>query len=249
MSLRFTRQVEASTSIRRVARSFFRLTGIRSFVQSEGFWWYRWHSDAGIGFSEDWEKPIQEHILHPGSCFVDAGSHVGRWSIRASRLYERILAFEPDPFTNYVLRRNIARNDIRNILVFATALSDRRDKAVLFSYGPPACSSLRSTHISGLVARPGNSVQIRPLDDFTGYFLSPMILKIDVEGEELRVLEGATRTLNEHKPTIVMEVHFRKDLEPITELLKRNDYDIMPISPEGPNPLGQVYLVAKPSRL
>jgi len=74
-----------------------------------------------------------------------------------------------------------------------------------------------------------------------------MILKIDVEGEELKVLEGATRTLNEYEPTIVMEVHFRNDLEQITELLKRHDYDMMAISPEGPNPPGQVYLVAKRS--
>ncbi len=72
-----------------------------------------------------------------------------------------------------------------------------------------------------------------------------MILKIDVEGEELKVLKGAANTLKEYKPTIVIEVHFENDLGPITEVLKKQDYGIMEISPEGPNPLRQVYLVAK----
>src|SRR5690242_3635950 len=89
----------------RVGRRLLRASGVRSYVWGDGFWWYRWHPDAGIGLSEKWERMIADYVLRPGACFVDAGAHVGRWTIRASSFYRRVLSFEPDPFTNTVLRR------------------------------------------------------------------------------------------------------------------------------------------------
>src|SRR5712664_2629139 len=112
-------RLRAVPPIKRLGHGLLRLTGTKSFVWADGYWWYKWHPDAGIGFSKDWEKPIENFILRPGGCLVDAGSHLGRWCIRSSLFYRKILAFEPDPDTNFVLRRNIARNNIHNILVFA----------------------------------------------------------------------------------------------------------------------------------
>ena len=213
---------------------------------ADGFWWYRWHPDAGIGFSKDWEKPIENFILRPGGCLVDAGSHIGRWCIRSSLFYRKILAFEPDPDTNSVLRRNIARNNIHNILVFATALSNHRNQGMLFNYGPPACNSLRSAHSSGRpAAKSGKFVRVRPLDDYSNYFQSPMVLKIDVEGEEMKVLEGATTTLEEYKPMIIVEVHFPNEIRRITEEMEGHNYGIQETIRDPSNPNGQIYCVAK----
>ncbi len=248
MSAKFDLHVgEPFRALRRIGRRFLQLTGTRSFIWADGFWWYRWHSDAGIGFSKKWEKPIESYILRPGGCFVDAGSHVGRWAIRASPLYERILAFEPDPFTNRVLRRNITRNRLDNILVFATALSNHRDQATLFHFGPPACNSLRSSHISGRAGESGQLVQVRPLDDFTRYLQVPMVLKVDVEGEELRVLQGGAATLEKLRPIILVEVHFENEIPPITEEIRRHGYGIMGLFRDGSSLEGPVHLVAKPS--
>ncbi len=214
---------------------------------ADGFWWYRWHPDAGIGFTEQWEKPIESYILRPGGCFVDVGSHVGRWTIRASSLYQRILAFEPDPSTNSVLRRNVARNDIHNILIFATALSDRRDQVTLFNYGPCACNSLRDVHVSGRTARAGDPVEVRPLDDFANYFEAPMVLKIDVEGEELKVLKGGAAVIEKFKPLIVVEVHFENEIGLITEEIKKHAYAIVGIFDDESNGHWPAHLVARPS--
>ncbi len=240
---------EASRVLRRLGRRLFRLMGIRSFVWADGFWWYRRHSDAGIGFVEGWEKPIEKYLLHPGGCLVDVGAHVGRWTLRASPFYQSILAFEPDPFTNSVLRRNIGRNDIRNVLVFATALSNHPNQAILFNYGPPACSSLRSVHISGRTARAGKVVQVRQLDDFANYFQTPLVLKIDVEGEEMKVLEGASDTLEHSRPTIVIEVHFQNEIAPIIEEMNRHGYSVTELLRDGSDPGGLSHLVAMPREL
>jgi FkbM family methyltransferase len=215
-------------------------------VQADGFWWYRWHPDAGIGFSNEWEKPIENYILRPGGSLVDVGSHVGRWCIRASQFYRSILAFEPDPNTNSILRRNIARNNIHNIRVFATALSNHRGQATLFNYGPAACNSLRSEHSSGRpITSSGTLVRARRLDDYSDYFHSPMVLKIDVEGEELKVLEGAAVTLDEYKPIIVVEVHFRNEIGVIAQEMKQHGYRILETFEDPTNPKGQIHCVAK----
>ncbi len=174
---------------------------------------------------------------------------MGRWTLRANSFYRRILAFEPDRFTNSVLRRNIARNDIRNVLVFATALSNHRNQATLFNYGPPACSSLRNVHISGRTARAGKAVQVRQLDDFTNYFQAPLLLKIDVEGEEMKVLEGASDTLEHFRPTIVIEVHFQNEIGPITEEMNGHGYSVTELLRYGSDPGGVAHLVAMPREL
>ena len=233
-------------AIKTLGRKFFRLTGIKSYVRSDGFWWYRWHPDAGIGFVENWEKPLETYLLRQGCCFVDVGSHVGRWTVRASPFYRRIFAFEPDPFTNLVLRRNITRNKIRNVVVFPTALSNHRGRVALFRFGPSACNSLRPTHVSGRTARPGKFVDVRPLDDFENYFREPMVVKLDVEGEELRVLKGAASTIEKFRPLIVVEVHFADELFEIMEELRKYRYSALdPIGPMTSDEWPR-YLVARP---
>ena len=240
------REALAYSIMRTLGRKFFRLTGIKSYVRSDGFWWYRWHPDAGIGFAENWEKPLESYLLRNGYCFVDVGSHVGRWTVRASPFYQRVLAFEPDSFTNAVLRRNIARNNIRNAVVFATALSNHHGQVRLFRFGPRACNSLRQTHVSGHNPTSSKPVDVRPLDDFENYFQEPMVVKIDVEGEELAVLKGAAATIEKFKPVIVVEVHFADELLQVLEELGRHRYRAF--NPGDPTSSRQLptYLVAKP---
>ena len=246
LSKKGSERSEISKRFRRAGRRIFRIFGIKSFVKAGGFWWYRWHHDAGIGFSDSWEKQISDEILRPGKCFVDAGSHVGRWTVRASSFYDRLLAFEPDPRTNRVLRRNIARNHIQNVRVFQVALSSHRGKSMLFKYGPPANNSLRPLHVSGAQRNFGTLVPVRQLDDFTSYFATPMVLKIDVEGEELAVLQGGTHTIETFRPVIIVEVHFHDERMKIVEELTKCGYEITEKSVDLSNPLRIAYLVARP---
>jgi hypothetical protein len=71
-----------------------------------------------------------------------------------------------------------------------------------------------------------------------------MVLKIDVEGEELRVLEGGATTLEEFKPVVIIEVHFRNETEAIINEMKRHDYTIKEQFHDSSNPKGVGYVVA-----
>ena len=70
------------------------------------------------------------------------------------------------------------------------------------------------------------SVDVRPLDDFTSYIRAPTVLKIDVEGEELQVLEGAARVIEQVRPLIVVEVHFVNELKLVWNEIEKHEYRI-----------------------
>jgi hypothetical protein len=75
------------------------------------------------------------------------------------------------------------------------------------------------------------------------------VLKIDVEGEEMKVLEGASDTLEHFRPTIVIEVHFHNEIGPITEWMNQHGYDVIELLRYGLDPGGLAHLVATPREL
>jgi hypothetical protein len=71
-----------------------------------------------------------------------------------------------------------------------------------------------------------------------------MVLKIDVEGEELKVLEGGATTLKKFKPIVLVEVHFRNEVEAIIHEMKVYGYAIKAQFQDLSNSKGVTYLVA-----
>ena len=62
------------------------------------------------------------------------------------------------------------------------------------------------------------------IDQLTHEFQPPTLIKIDVEGLELEVLRGAQATLREHRPTLVIEAHFRELASAVTARLATLGY-------------------------
>lgn len=130
--------------------------------------------------------------------FVDVGANLGWHTVHAARLpaVETVVAFEPDPFNAWLLDRNLAANRIENAVNVASAVGARRGHARMFRY--------RSTNFGRhtLLTDYGYGARLVPLTDLDsaldalGYADQPvLVLKIDVEGYEPAVIEGATRTL------------------------------------------------------
>jgi hypothetical protein len=72
-----------------------------------------------------------------------------------------------------------------------------------------------------------------------------MVVKIDVEGEELRVLEGGASTFEKFKPLVLVEVHFRSEIDAIVDKMKSYDYTISGQFQDSSNPKGVTYLVCR----
>lgn len=123
-----------------------------------------------------------------------------------------MIAFEPNPTANKILRTNVKLNKIANIVVIEAAISNAAGEM------PIANKSQKGKNGEFLVP-------VRTLDSFK---LKPSVVKIDTEGNELPVLQGARETLRQ-KPQLVIETHDLKSVGRIQVLLESYNYSIREI--------------------
>jgi len=166
-----------------------------------------------IFISGDFEPNVRREILSilkPGDLFLDIGANVGFFSLLAAKAVGpegKVYAFEPAPKARTALRRNLALNHIQNVMVVAAALSDGPGRAALFldARNNSGASSLnRSPHS-------GESVEVE-LDTYDRFASQnalpvPALVKLDVEGAEVKVLRGMQALLaGPNPPPVVLEV-------------------------------------------
>lgn len=169
----------------------------------------------------------------PGFVFYDVGANIGIYSALAATMYRpRIVhAFEPMPSTAEIMRRVVAANRAR-VVVHQAALSDKNGTSAL--YLSPV-SDASNSMVPGFREATGEiEVPTRRLDDCVVESGDvPDFVKIDVETFEPAVLAGATETIVRHRPTIVVEVLYRRSLdlgERIHALLDGLDYSYYPLT-------------------
>jgi|SRR5688572_21714870 len=175
------------------------------------------HIGQCLGTTGIYDLAVSEllfRLIHPGDLVVDAGANIGYMSVLAATAGAQVIAFEPNPALLPVLRQNLgAKGEVRPI-----ALGARRHTAVLISPDP-------SAHNNGLGrlgsdAEPGAvPVQVETLDEeLRGR--SVAILKVDVEGAEQAVFEGASNALKEGRLRhVIFEDHRGFDSAVMTQLL------------------------------
>lgn len=138
----------------------------------------------------DWaEMQAWKRLLSPGSLFVDVGSNVGVYALWAADAGAHVIAVEPDPQAAQRLRRNVALNEFP-IDVIEAALAAEAGTMRL-------STGLDTTnHLLAEDTEQGTTVAVRTLDDVLGDGVAAGV-KIDVEGAERLVLEGARQALTE----------------------------------------------------
>jgi FkbM family methyltransferase len=162
-----------------------------------------------------WEPEIWDAIssrLSQGAIFFDVGAHIGYDSLKASVMVGdrgRVVAFEPNPNTLLQLRSNIEASAARNVVVQPIACTDTETTLTLFdaTLGGNSGSSSLSRENAGPMTRP-YTVRGRPIDHVVMELGVQRldVLKADVEGAELIVLRGATKTLQRFHPKLILEV-------------------------------------------
>lgn len=143
---------------------------------------------AALGYVKNWRVA------------VDVGAHVGFWSIHLCWRFNRVQAFEPMAEHRECWERNMDLpyndwiNGERQAQVHPYALGAAPGRVSLSV--PPGSSG--GTHVSG----PGE-IEMRTLDSFE--FQNVDFIKVDVEGFELAVLQGAVETLKRCRPVVIVE--------------------------------------------
>lgn len=147
------------------------------------------------------------HLLttHKIDLILDIGANIGQYAqfARLANYAGPIVSFEPLTNAHQQLA-NIARNDPRWIVAPRMAIGNREGEAELHISGNSVSSSTREIMGTHLDAAPESAyvgsekVKVTCLDTVAGEYLkgaSAAYLKVDTQGTEAEVLEGATRTL------------------------------------------------------
>jgi len=139
--------------------------------------------------------------------FIDVGANIGYFSCLMSLLAGpagRVLAIEPEPGNLKLLERNLKSNHLTNVEVHACAVGDSEGSAMLGLYKP----SNRGRHsIVDLKMKSAIQVSMKRLDDLTKKVgngaTAWSLVKIDVEGYEPFVIEGARETLSRTRALVI----------------------------------------------
>ena len=125
---------------------------------------------------------------------LDIGANVGLWSRDLVKHFNSVIAFEPVAMFRECLQRNVIAE---NLTVYSCALGDQDGKVnMIITEG-----NTGHTHVDP--ASKNGSTEIRRLDSMNLQDVD--YIKIDCEGFEYRVLQGAEQTVRRCRPVVVIE--------------------------------------------
>jgi len=141
-------------------------------------------------------------LIFRGSTVLDVGANVGNHSVfYALNGPRRVYVFEPNPRANALLRRTVDANGLHSVDLVHVDLGLAASPGSRY-----LCTPDRNNLGKTLLRERGTvRVSVRPLDDLPVEGRISFI-KVDVEGMEMDVLEGARETLARHRPGLGVEV-------------------------------------------
>jgi len=164
---------------------------------------------------------------------VDVGANLGAISVPLARVLEDngvVHAFEPQRLIYYMLCGNVAIASLENVYCHRLAVSEqpggqielptyRLDKIV--NIGAYQLEKTEDTDFDGVATGSAEQVDVVSLDSFGLERLD--LLKIDVEGMELKVLEGAAKLIEQYRPAILFEA-LKGQQDPLKQFFWQRDY-------------------------
>lgn len=192
---------------------------------NRGCWWSLVSAGAGhgTGLRSAAQTRLIRGLLQPGDIMWDVGAHHGFMTLCAARRVGatgQVHAFEPAARNQRLLRRHVAWNGVRNVVIHPCALSSFSGSA---GFGGTGTSR---------TWRLGGGAETVPVCTATelvaaGACPAPGFIKIDVEGAEADVIEGARPILTD-RVRLLVAVHSREADSRCTALLRDLGFDLIP---------------------
>ncbi|MDT8412163.1 MAG: FkbM family methyltransferase [Vicingaceae bacterium] len=163
------------------------------------------------GTFENDEIRFVKKILNEKFIFFDIGANVGLFSLIAARRVRVVYSFEPTPKVYERLKENIKLNDFKNIFPHNLALSNKQGVSSLHLNEDSSLDAWNKLSSSNDINKSNITIDVKTvrLDDFLREqsikLSEDIFIKIDVEGWEKYVLEGAKNLLKEGNPIFLIE--------------------------------------------
>lgn len=179
------------------------------------------------------EMELLDMLCHPSKTGLDIGAKVGMYTYRIRRHSSDVIAFEPIPLFNGMLK---AVFDGKRGRVESVAVSSSIGRTVMrlpvdqmgghLQYGRSTIEPSNQLGHGQIAGVHEIEVETRTID---GYDLTNVgFIKVDVEGHELSVLDGAVRTIEQHRPNLLIECndeHYPDGVVLLSEWLRAHDYE------------------------
>ena len=153
--------------------------------------------DAGNG-QELQRNAALQYVKSWRTC-LDIGSNIGQWTRPLAKQFEQVICFEPNPNFRECFERNIQRT---NVSLFPYGLSDKKH------YAQQDFNSTVLKNVDG-------DIECRTLDSFNLGKID--FVKIDVDGFEVPLLNGARKTLTHNDPVINIEMKRDKRVDIVSK--------------------------------
>src|SRR5262249_6373934 len=167
------------------------------------------------GLYEPNEFLLLSKILKPSMIFVDVGANMGLYTLYAARrigAIGRVLAIEPSGRERAVLENNVRLNALTNVTVRGNAISDKVSEVeLLVAQAQHSGHNTLGAFGYDTPLDHREKTQTELLDDIVTAEGLPRVdvVKMDVEGAELKALRGARMTLENHRPLLLLELSDR----------------------------------------
>jgi FkbM family methyltransferase len=175
-------------------------------------------------FSEG-EVELFRQMAKPGNVVVEVGANIGAHTVFFGRHVGsrgRVLAFEPQRVVFQTLCANVALNSLTNVECYQQAVGDLPGSVLV-----PQLDYTQENNYGGLELgnfTQGDSVPVVTLDSLQLSRLN--VLKIDVEGMEHSVLQGAQDTLARCRPILYVENDREDRSDQLIRLLDSLEYNL-----------------------
>ena len=155
-----------------------------------------------------------------GKRVVDAGAHVGLFSLVASTFAKEVISIEPHPVNFKLLQFNLEINNARNIIPINKALWSESKTLTLYEGGHTGAHTILKN-----VGDKKFNVSSKTLKDILDEFGEIDLLKMDIEGAEFEVLGKLDGKILENVRNMVAECHLETgDINRLEKVLKENGY-------------------------
>ena len=160
----------------------------------------------------------------------DVGSNIGYYSILSSKYAKMVYSFEGLKENNNLLMESIKINNLTNIQVYNNCISDKKEFYEPFNnIDFNNCGNIGG--LSFIKSETNSYCESITLDDFIeeNHIEKIDLMKIDIEGGELKAIKGCLRTLSKNIiDNIIIEISpcFNDDSNEILSILKNNNYNL-----------------------
>lgn len=165
--------------------------------------WYR-SNDKFIGQRialnkyERYESELFLSQLNRNSVVVDVGANIGYYTMLTAKRVKKVYAIEADKKCFEILKKNVEENNLKNVVILNLAASDKKEKKCLVR-------DKENQGNSKISDKNGEVVLADTLDNILVNEQYISLIKIDVQGWEPKVIEGAKKTIKKWQPTLFLE--------------------------------------------